>query len=180
MIAPKITIYFTPDIKEPGRIPINDIKFSAADDQKRGRYQLDLSIPCLVNAMCTSHRSAIKSTASITFKSTCFGERSEYVFKTNDYFEIWNTADVNNPWCYFRGVVQQTSRSWTAKKRSFSLMLENAGGWLLGDNAIYYLGQLIITNQHATTDLFKAIKTRYGWANQDGSPHAKGQALELL
>ena len=180
MPSPKITIYFTPDIRETGRIPINDIKFSPADDLKRGRYQIDLDNPCLVSATCTSHRSAIKSTASITIKSTCFGEKSEYVFKTNDYFEIWDTSDTDNPWCYFRGVVQQPSRSQTAEKRSFVLNLENAGGWLLGDNAVYYLGQLIITQGQVTSNFFNAVKVRYGWADSAGKETAKGAALDLL
>ena len=180
MIPPKITIYFTPDIKETGRIPIADIKFTASQELKRGRFQIDLSVPCLINAECSSHRSSIKSTANINFQSKCFGEQSEYVFKTNDYFEIWNTADVDNPWCYFRGVVSQASKSWTAKKRSFSLTLDNAGGWLLGDNAIYYLGQLMITKQHTTTDFFNPIKVKYGWANKAGEETAEGRSLDIL
>lgn len=180
MIPPKITIYFTPDIREPGRIPIADIEFTASQELKRGRFQIDLSVPCLINADCSSHRSSIKSTANINFQSKCFGEQSEYIFKTNDYFEIWNTADVNDPWCYFRGVVAQTSKSWTANKRSFSLTLDNAGGWLLGDNAIYYLGQLMITKQHTTTNFFNAIKVRYGWATTAGKNTESGDDLGLL
>lgn len=180
MIPPKITIYFTPDVGQPGRILISDINFTTSEDLKRGRYQLDLSVPCLVSAMCTSHRSSIESTGSITFKSTCFGEESEYVFKNSDYFEIWNTADADNPWCYFRGVVKQTKQSWTGDKRTFTLILSNAGGWLLGDNAIYYLGQLIITQQHVTSNFFNPIKVKYGWANAAGKETAKGAALNLL
>lgn len=180
MIPPKITIYFTPDVKEPGRIPIGDIKFSPSEDLKRGKYQIDFNVQCLINAKCSSHRSSIKSTATINFQSTCFGERSEYVFKTNDYFEIWNTADVDNPWCYFRGVITQTSKGWTADKRSFSLTLENAGGWLLGDNAIYYLGQLIITQNNVTSNFFNPIKVRYGWANTAGVETDEGKSLGLL
>lgn len=180
MISPKITIYFTPDINEPGRIPIADIKFTASKELKRGRFQIDLSVPCLINANCSSHRSSIKSTAIINFQSKCFGEESEYVFKTNDYFEIWNTADIDNPWCFFRGVVAQTSKSWTAKKRSFSLTLDNAGGWLLGDNAIYYLGQLIITQGNTTSNFFNPIKVRYGWATTAEVETADGKALGLL
>lgn len=180
MIPPKITIYFTPDVKQPGRIPISDINFTASDNLKRGRYQLDLTVPCIVNAMCTSHKSSIESTGSITFKSTCFGEQSEYVFKDCDYFEIWNTADVDNPWCYFRGRVKQTSKGWTGNKRTFTLKLSNAGGWLLGDNAIYYLGQLIITQQNVTTNFFNPIKVKYGWADTAGKETAKGAALDLL
>jgi hypothetical protein len=180
MIAPKIKIYFTPDIKEPGRIPINDIKFKASDDLKRGRYQLDFSVPCLISASSESHKSSIKSTATINFKSTCFGEKSEYVFKTNDYFEIWDVGDTKNPWCYFRGTAQQTSRPWVAEKRAFALTLDNAGGWLLGDNAIYYLGQLIITQQHTTSNFFNPIKLKYGWVDQSGKETTKGKALDLL
>jgi hypothetical protein len=180
MTSPKITIYFTPDVKEINRIPISDIKFPASEELKRGRFQIDISSPCIINADCTSHRASIKSTATLNFIGKCFGERSEYVFKNNDYFEIWNTADTRNPWCYFRGVVTQTARTWTANKRSFSLTLDNSGGWLLGDNAIYYLGQLIITQQHVTNNFFNAIKVRYGWATTAGKETDKGKALGLL
>lgn len=176
----KITIYFTPDIKENSRIPITDIRFAASENQSRGRYQLDFTVPCLISAQCTSHRSSVKSAATINFQSTCFGEKTKYVIKTNDYFEIWDTADLDNPWCYFRGVVRQTTNSLTGDRRTFSVMLENAGGWILGDNAIYYLGQLIITRKHATVDVFRNIKTKYGWADQSGKLTNSGKAIELL
>ena len=184
MPAPKIILYFTPDVKETGRIPISDIKFDASEDFTRGRYQISLKHPCYINGDCTSIKSSVPSTASLTFKSICFGEKSKHVFKVNDYFEIWDvgeTGSVDNffgDWCFFRGIVKQTSSNEQGDSKTYTLNLENAGDWLLGDNAIYYLSQLITIRGQTPTKFFDSIKTKYGWL-EGGKETEKGEKLGI-
>lgn len=180
MTQQKIIVYFTPDITATGRIPISDIRFdeTKGDDKKRGRFEISIKHPDLLEGMCTSHKSAIKSTASLTFLSKCFGVRTKYVFKTSDYFEIWDTSDPDDPWCYFRGTVKQRSRSFQGDKRTYTLTLENAGGWLLGDNSIYYLRPLIIAKDQTPSKFFDPIKSRYGWL-QNGKNTQAWENLQI-
>ena len=159
MPAQKIVIYFTPDIKQTSRIPLKDIKFdqTKGNFQDRGKYEISLNHPCFIEGNCSSHKASIKSTATLTFKSVCFGEKTKHVFKINDYFEIWDVTDEFDSWCYFRGVVRQTSSSYEGTERRYSLIIDNAAGWMLGDNSIYYLRQLIITQQRAPIKFFDPI-----------------------
>lgn len=177
MPAPKIVLYFTPDIQEIGRIPISSIKFDTSKFPERGRYEISISEPCFIDGNSSNLKSAIKSDAVLNFKSVCFGEQSKYIFKVNDYFEIWDTRDSDDEWCYFRGVVKQPSSMQTGDKRTFSLSLENAGGWALGDNSIYYLGQLIITQGGNPSKLFNPIKSKYGWIDASGKLTDKGEKI---
>jgi hypothetical protein len=163
MPSPKIVLYFTPDITEIGRIPISDIKFDGSKVLNRGRYEISLNHPCFIEGQCSSQRASISSDAQLTFKWKCFGELTKYVFKTNDYFEIWDIADSYDEWCYFRGRVKQISKNEQGDVKTVSLMLENAAGWVLGDNSIYYLHPLIIARNQAPSKFFDPIKTRYGW-----------------
>ncbi len=179
MPAPKILLYFTPDTEEIGRIPLSDIKFDTSKKKDRGRYEISLNTPDFIEGNCVSFKSSIKSTATLTFKDKCFGERSKYVFKTNDYFEIWNSADEDDEWCYFRGVIKQTSSNEQGMQKGFTMNLENAGGWILGDNAIYYLSQLIIAKGQSPSNFFNPIKSRYGWIDAGGRPTSKGEALGI-
>jgi len=179
MPAPKIVIYFTPDIQEIGRIPISSIEFDTSKFPKRGRYEISIKEPCFIDGNCSSLKSAIKSDAVLNFKSVCFGEQTKYVFKVNDYFEIWDTRDPDDEWCYFRGVVNQTSSSYTGDKRTFSLSLENAGGWALGDNSVYYLGQLIVTKAETPAKFFNVIKSKFGWIKANGDLTEKGKAINF-
>jgi hypothetical protein len=179
MPSPKIVIYFTPDVKEIGRIPISDIKYEESKKQERGKKVISLKTPDLINANCSSLRSDIKSTAVLNFKSvTSFGEQTKFVFKVNDYFEIWNEADPDDNFCYFRGVVNQVTSNYTGDERVISLMLENAGGWAFGDNSIYYLSPLIITQQHSTSKFFDPIKTKYGWL-ENGKETDAAKAIDF-
>lgn len=180
MPSPKIVLYFTPDVKQIGRIPLSDIKFdqTKGDRQKRGKYEISLAHPCFIEGEASSLKSSIKSTATLTFKSVCFGEKTKNIFKVTDYFEIWDDqGDPFYDFCYFRGVVRQTSSNYSGDQRRHTIILDNAAGWMLGDNSIYYLRQLIITQQNAPTQFFNPIKNRYGWLNPDGSDSAKFDAL---
>jgi len=148
MPAQKIVLYFTPDIQEPGRIPLSDIKFDTSKYLERGKYEISLNHPCFISGNCASVKSSVKSTATLTFLSKCFGdlskcfgEKTNHVFKVNDYFEIWDTADKDDSWCYFRGIIQQTSSDHQGSQRRYTVNLENAAGWILGDNSIYYLNK---------------------------------------
>ena len=161
MPAQKIVLYFTPDVKETGRIPLSDIKFDTSKYLERGKYEISLNHPCFIDGNCSSLKSSIKSTASLTFTSKCFGEKTKHVFKVNDYFEIWDTADEDDSWCYFRGVVQQTSSDYQGNQRRYTINLENAAGWILGDNSVYYLRPLIIAKTHTPDNFFKPIKEVY-------------------
>jgi len=179
MTAPKILIYFTPDVQEKGRIPLSDIKFEASKKLDRGKYEITLKTPSFISGNCTSLKSSIKSTATLTFKNECFGEKTKYVIKVNDYFEIWDDSVEGEEWCYFRGIVKQTSSDEQGMEKRFTINLENAGGWLLGDNAVYYLSQLIIAQGQAPSNFFKPIKTLYGWVDAGGNPTSKGEALRF-
>jgi len=181
MPASKIVVYFTPDVREIGRIPINDIKFETTkgtDEQFRGTYKISIEDPSLINGQCVTTKATIASTASLIFKWHCFGELTKYVFQTNDYFEIWDTADSNDEWCFFRGVLNHVSLSEQGNQKRVTLMLENACGWVLGDNAIYYLHPLIIARGQAPTNFFDPIKTRYGWL-QGGNLTNKWDDLQI-
>lgn len=180
MPAPKIVLYFTPDVKEIGRIPISDIKFEDSQKPDRGRFEITLVNPDFLSGNCSSLKSSIKSTASLTFKRLCFGEKTEHVFKVNDYFEIWDDSVFANEWCYFRGTVKQVSKTEEGLKKTITLTLENAGGWMLGDNSIYYLSQLIIIKGQTPSKFFNPIKTTYGWLDQGGNETAKGEALGVF
>lgn len=179
MPSQKITIYFTPDVKQIGRIPLKDIKYETTkgDLQDRGKYEISLKNPDLIEGNCNSVKFSIKSTATLTFKSICFGEKAKHVFKVNDYFEIWDTADKSDSWCYFRGVVRQTTSTYQGKERRYTLIIDNAAGWMLGDNSIYYLRQLIITLNKNPLKFFDPIKSRYGWLDPDGSNSVKFNAI---
>jgi len=186
MPSPEIVLYFTPDVKETGRIPLSDIRFEESKKTDRGKYQISLKHPCFLEGNCSSLKSAVKSTASLTFKWLCFGEKTKHVFKVNDYFEIWDNrgqGDVGfgrgGEWCYFRGVVKQTSSNEQGNVKTVSLNLENAGGWLLGDNSVYYLSQLIVTQGQVASNFFKPIKTKYGWLDAGGNETSKGEKLGL-
>lgn len=179
MPAPKIVLYFTPDVKEIGRIPISDIRFEDSKKQDRGRFEITLVNPDFISGNCSSLKSSIKSTASLTFKRLCFGEKTEHVFKVNDYFEIWNDSVLFGEWCYFRGIVKQVSKAEEGFKKTITLNLENAGGWMLGDNSVYYLSQLIIIKGQIPSQFFNPIKTQYGWL-LGGKETAKGAALGIF
>ena len=163
MPSPKIVLYFTPDVKEIGRIPIDSIKFEPSAYPQKGRYQISLKHSCFISGNCSSSKFAVKSTASLTFQDKSFGEKTKYIFKKNDYFEIWDEADIVRPWCFFRGVVTQRSKSDSGEEKRLTLTLENAGGWLLGDNSVYYLGSLIVARGQTANPYFKPIKEKYGW-----------------
>ncbi|MCK5606071.1 hypothetical protein KAR91_29500 [Candidatus Pacearchaeota archaeon] len=179
MPAPKIVLYFTPDVKEIGRIPISDIKFEESKKPDRGRYEITLDTPCFLNGRTESLKSFVKSTTNLTFKRYCFGEKTEHVFKTNDYFEIWDDSVLANEWCYFRGMVKQVSKNEQGMQKTITLTIENAGGWMLGDNSVYYLSQLIIIQGQSPSNFFKTIKSQYGWIDQGGNETAKGESLGL-
>lgn len=179
MPAPKIVLYFTPDTKEIGRIPISDIKFEESKKPDRGRYEITLDTPCFLNGRTESLKSFVKSTTSLTFKRYCFGEKTEHVFKTNDYFEIWDDSILANEWCYFRGMIKQVAKTEEGEKKTITITLENAGGWMLGDNSVYYLSQLIIIQGQSPSSFFNPIKSQYGWIDQGGNETAKGAALGI-
>lgn len=179
MPSPKIVLYFTPDVREIGRIPLSDIQFEESDKPDRGKYQISLKHPCFLEGNCSTLKSAIESSATLTFKWFCFGEKTKHVFKVNDYFEIWDDSILANEWCFFRGVVNQTSSDEQGNKKTVTLHLKNAGGWSLGDNAVYYLSQLIIIRGQVASNFFRQIKTKYGWLDSGGNETPKGEKLGI-
>lgn len=181
MPSPKIVLYFTPDTEEIGRIPMSRIKFETTKnfETTRGKYKISFNNPCFLEATCESRKKAILSKATLTFKNTCFGELTKYIFKTSDYFEIWDLADPDDEWCFFRGMVNQVAKNQEGQKKTISLMLENACGYALGDNSIYYLHPLIIAKGQAPTNFFNPIKTLYGWIDGSGNATEKFESLEI-
>ncbi|UCE67099.1 MAG: hypothetical protein JSU85_03545, partial [Candidatus Zixiibacteriota bacterium] len=162
MPAQKIVLYFTPDVRQIGRIFIDDIKFETSDDLDRGRYRISLNHPYFIEGSCSAPKFSAVSEATLTFQSQCFGEPTKYVFRNNDYFEIWDVTP-GDEWCYFRGMVKQISNMESGNVKRTSLMLANAAGWALGDNSIYYLRPLFIAKDNIPISFFNPIKTRYGW-----------------
>jgi len=158
MPAPKIVIYFTPDASMIERK--GEEYLLPSDKTSKGLYQIvpDPDGSFFIEGSANIAKSAVMGSASLTFVHKFAGVEARDLFKVNDYFEIW---DENADWCYFRGMVSDTGSDYLGDRKVFTLTLENAGGWVLGDNGIYYLHEKIILKD-GLQDLFKEIRGRYG------------------